>query len=66
MRKPERGIYELTLEQLGDGVHAEECVFVDDTDVNCDAAAELGMHAVRFRDSDQAIAELEELLSREA
>ena len=66
MRKQERGIYELTLEQLGDGVHAEECVFVDDTDVNCDAAAELGMHAVRFRDSDQAIAELEELLSREA
>ena len=66
MRKPERGIYELTLEQLGDGVHAEECVFVDDTDVNCDAAAKLGMHAVRFRDSDQAIAELEELLSREA
>ena len=66
MRKPERGIYELTLEQLGDGVHAEECVFVDDTDVNCDAAAELGMQAVRFRDSDQAIAELEELLSREA
>ena len=47
-------------------MHAEECVFVDDTDVNCDAAAELGMHAVRFRDSDQAIAELEELLSREA
>ena len=66
MRKPERGIYELTLEQLGDGVHAEECVFVDDTDVNCDAAAKLGMHAVRFRDSDQAITELEELLSREA
>ena len=66
MRKPERGIYELTLEQLGDGVHAEQCVFVDDTDVNCDAAAELGMQAVRFRDSDQAIAELEELLSREA
>ena len=66
MRKPERGIYELTLERLGDGVRAEECVFVDDTDVNCEAAAELGMRAVRFRDADQAIAELKELLSKEA
>jgi len=64
MRKPERGIYELTLERLGDGVRAEECVFVDDTDVNCDAAEELGMHAVGFRSDEQAIADLEALLGR--
>lgn len=62
MRKPEPGIYELTLERLGDGVRAEECLFVDDTDINCDAAEELGMRAVRFRDDEQAIAELESLL----
>ena len=61
MRKPDRRIYELTLERLG-GVPAAECVFVDDVDVNCDAARELGMTAVQFHDAGQAIAELEELV----
>jgi putative hydrolase of the HAD superfamily len=58
MRKPEPGIYELTVERIG-GVSAAECVFVDDTEVNCDAARELGMAAVQFRDNEQAIAEIE-------
>ena len=66
MRKPERGIYELTLERLGDDVRAEQCVFVDDTDVNCEAAEGLGMRAVRFHGADQAIAELEGILREEA
>ena len=61
-RKPEREIYDITLERLG-GVAPEECVFVDDVDVNCQAASELGMHAVRFEDTGRAIAEVEELLS---
>ena len=43
MRKPEPEIYELTLERLGDGLAAEDCLFVDDIDVNCDAARALGM-----------------------
>jgi epoxide hydrolase-like predicted phosphatase len=64
MRKPERRIYELTLERLGDGLHAAECVFLDDLEVNCDAARELGMTAVRFDDADQAIAELESALAQ--
>jgi putative hydrolase of the HAD superfamily len=46
MRKPEREIYELTLERLGDGLRPEECVFIDDVDVNCAMAVELGMTAV--------------------
>jgi putative hydrolase of the HAD superfamily len=58
MRKPEPEIYELTLERLGD-VRADECVFVDDTGVNCDAARELGMTAVRFESNEQAIPEIE-------
>jgi putative hydrolase of the HAD superfamily len=62
MRKPDPAIYELTLERLGGEVHAGECVFVDDTDVNCDAAEALGMRAVRFRDAEQARAELATLL----
>jgi putative hydrolase of the HAD superfamily len=59
MRKPERRIYELTLERLGDDLRAEECVFVDDLEVNCEGARALGMTAVRFVDARQAIAELE-------
>jgi epoxide hydrolase-like predicted phosphatase len=57
MRKPERAIYELTLERLGD-VRAEECVFVDDVDVNCATATELGMTAVHYVSAEQAIAEV--------
>jgi len=58
VRKPERAAYELTLDALG--VAAEECIFVDDVEANCLAAAELGMHAVCFRSVDQAIREIEE------
>ena len=56
MRKPEPEIYELTLERIG--LTAPECVFVDDIEVNCDAARELGMHAVHFTSNDQAIPEI--------
>jgi putative hydrolase of the HAD superfamily len=58
MRKPEREIYELTLERLGGEVRAEECVFVDDLDVNCDMARELGMVAVQYVDAEQAVPEI--------
>jgi putative hydrolase of the HAD superfamily len=58
MRKPAPEIYELTLERLAD-VSASECVFVDDTDVNCQTAESLGMVAVHFVDASQAIAEIE-------
>jgi putative hydrolase of the HAD superfamily len=54
MRKPERAIYELTLERLR-GVRPAECVFVDDLEHNCEAARDLGMKAVRFESADQAI-----------
>jgi putative hydrolase of the HAD superfamily len=62
MRKPEAEIYELTVERLGE-VSAGECVFIDDTELNCDAARELGMTAVAFKSNEQAIAEIEEALS---
>jgi len=62
MRKPEPGIYELTLERL-DGIAAECCLFVDDVDVNCDAARELGLQAVHFRSNEQAIPEIRAALS---
>ena len=60
MRKPDPAIYELTLERLG--LPAAACVFLDDLEANCDAAAALGMHAVRFLDTAQAIAGVEAAL----
>jgi epoxide hydrolase-like predicted phosphatase len=63
MRKPEPGIYELTVERLGGGLRAEECLFVDDIELNCEAARALGMTAVRFDHADQAIGELESALA---
>ena len=61
MRKPDREIYELTLERL-EGVPAEECLFIDDVDVNCAAARKLGMSTVHYRNNDQAIPEIREAL----
>jgi putative hydrolase of the HAD superfamily len=62
LRKPDPAIFRLTLERLG-GVAPERCVFLDDLDVNCAAARELGMAAVRFESAEQAIPEVESALS---
>jgi putative hydrolase of the HAD superfamily len=59
-RKPERRIYEITLERLQ--VPAAATLFVDDVEVNCEAARELGMTAVWFRDNEQAISEMASVL----
>ena len=62
MRKPDAAIYELILERLGDDVSAEQCLFIDDADVNVVAARELGMSAVHYREPEQAIAEIRSAL----
>lgn len=63
MRKPEPEIYELTVERLGGGLTADDCVFVDDMAINCEAARELGMAAVVFGDFEQARGEIDEALA---
>ena len=62
-RKPERRIYELTLERLG--VSPAAALLIDDIELNCDAARELGMDAIWFRSNDQAIAEIEARLHQD-
>lgn len=57
MRKPDREIYDLTLSRL-DGIEPGECLFIDDTLVNCEAARELGIDAVHFVNNAQAIPEI--------
>jgi putative hydrolase of the HAD superfamily len=61
-RKPEARIFEITLDRLGDGLRFEDCLLVDDIQVNCYGANSLGMRTVRFEDNDQAIAAIEEEL----
>jgi putative hydrolase of the HAD superfamily len=63
-RKPEPRIYELTLERLG--IAADTALLIDDIELNCTAARELGIRAVWFRSSEQAIAEIEAALADEA
>ena len=60
-RKPEPQIYRITLERLG--AAPEATLFIDDTEVNCDGARQLGMTAVRFRRTEQAIEEIEAALA---
>jgi putative hydrolase of the HAD superfamily len=60
VRKPDPEIYLLTLERLD--LPAEACVFLDDNELNVRAARELGMRAVWFRSTDQAIADVERAL----
>lgn len=62
VRKPDPRIYELTLDRLG--VAPEAALFVDDMEINCDAARALGMQAVCFRSNAQAIAEVERVLAQ--
>jgi putative hydrolase of the HAD superfamily len=61
VRKPDPEIYEMTLARLG--VAPRAALLVDDVDVNCDAARRLGMQAVQYHSSEQAIAEIEAALA---
>jgi putative hydrolase of the HAD superfamily len=60
MRKPDPEIYRLTLRRLE--LPADVCVFIDDLEHNVVAARECGLHAVHFRDNEQALGEVRALL----
>ena len=63
LRKPDPGIYHLTLERLG-GIAPGDAVLLDDFESNLAGARAIGMHAVFVgADTDAAIAELEALLA---
>ena len=59
--KPSPEIYQLFLARYG--LKARECVFLDDTPANVEAAQKEGMKGIIFRDLIQAKAELEQLLA---
>lgn len=60
VRKPEPEIYHLTLQRIG--LDPGACIFIDDMEINCEAAADLGIHAVHFRETAQARREVHRLL----
>jgi epoxide hydrolase-like predicted phosphatase len=61
IEKPDRRVYEITCERLG--VRPNEVVFLDDLEVNVVAARQIGMWAVRFQSTAQAIHEMEACLA---
>ncbi len=63
MNKPDAEIFELVADRVG--VPAGECVFVDDLRENCEGAERVGMTAVRHRDADRTVPELEGLFGVE-
>ncbi len=58
--KPDRRMYELTCERLG--VQPAEMIFLDDNERPVVAARELGIHAILFQNTTQAIADIEAVL----
>jgi putative hydrolase of the HAD superfamily len=67
-RKPEPRVYEIALERIAAlaglaDVQPLECVLVDDVEINCSAAQDFGFKAVKFDDTEQAIADVRALLT---
>jgi putative hydrolase of the HAD superfamily len=59
LRKPDPKIFDLALDVLQRD--PEEVAFIDDRQGNCDAAATLGIHAIRYVDEAQCVQALERL-----
>ena len=61
MSKPDPQIYALVCTRLN--VRPQEAVLVDDADRCVAGARRAGLHAIRYQDNQQAIAEIEQLLT---
>ena len=59
--KPDARIYQLALMRLG--VQPHEVVFVDDKERNVEAAGRLGIYTVHFKNTAQAITEIQTFLN---
>ena len=57
MMKPNKEIFELTLQKLG--LKAEECILVDDCRENGETCREIGMHFVQYSSLNKLIKDLE-------
>ncbi|MDE7251956.1 MAG: HAD family phosphatase [Acetatifactor sp.] len=57
--KPDPRIYQLLLDRYR--LKPEECVFIDDTPVNIQAAEEQGIHGIVFKNREQVVQAMREL-----
>jgi len=57
--KPDEEIFRLFLQRIGRS--AEDCVFIDDAQVNIDAANRLGFTGILFRNAAELRADLEKI-----
>jgi epoxide hydrolase-like predicted phosphatase len=62
MAKPDRRIFELTCERLG--LQPEEIIFLDDVEQHIVAARAIGIQAIQFRETAQAIADIQACLQK--
>ena len=60
MMKPEPAVFEHLLATFS--LRPEESVFIDDVLANIDAAKEMGLHTIWFKDAAQCRRELEQVL----
>ena len=61
MIKPNTELYQYVLKEMG--AHPRDCIFIDDIPANCEAAEQLGMHAIRFADVQNLRIELDKMLA---
>lgn len=54
--KPDPAIYQLLMERYD--LKPEECIFVDDTPLNVEAARKLGIHGIDFHNREQVLQEM--------
>ncbi len=62
LAKPDKRIYELACARLG--VLPSEAVFIDDILANVEGARRAGLHGVQYHNDEQAIAEVNRILSQ--
>ena len=58
--KPEKHIYEACLSELG--LKAEECIFIDDSEINISGAEAIGLHGILYTSLDKLKELLKEIL----
>ena len=61
--KPDERIYQIAIDRLG--VKFEECVFIDDSELNCMAASELGMKSIHFTNNQSVVKMLMDLIGEQ-
>ena len=59
LAKPDPKIYRLLLDRYS--LRAEECIYIDDSETNVLAAADLGMTGIVFQDQKQAEHEIQRI-----